>query len=157
MAETKMLKYRIPNDPIGNAYYRAGTRYEPGSVVRLPEGELAAGWTLVKGKPTPTARHAWKLIEDGKPEASDAAASELEGARKAREELKKQLEEQERLLAELEDAAGEQQAAAGAAEAEAPEEELEELEATDPTDEGQAEDPEKPKGKKKKRSKDQEV
>jgi hypothetical protein len=112
----KTIAYRIPAAPLGMAYYRKGTLYEPGSVVRLPADEVPPGWTRDEnGKLSPFKRnaktkkimpgkrhpHAWLeerpgLVKDL--EARDAKAS----AKEQLEELRKQLEEQERLVDELE-------------------------------------------------------
>lgn len=108
MASTAMKTYRIPTDPVGMAYYRQGTRYEPGQKVLLPADELAPGWRNVNGKPTPVERHAWKLLEAGKKEKSDEAVTALEAARAEQEELSKKLAEQERLVQELEATSGDQ-------------------------------------------------
>lgn len=101
MAEA-MRKYRIPTDPVGRPYYRAGTMYEPGQIVVLPAGELPPGWVPDEKAPRkmkPQARHAWldvdKVQKAEKLSRLEAAHAQIAEAQKAKEEA-------ERLLVELE-------------------------------------------------------
>jgi hypothetical protein len=116
----KTIAYRIPPSPVGNSYYRKGTLYEAGSVVRLPADEVPPGWTrredgtlcsfkknpktgkIMEGKRHP---HAWIEETPGLAQSLEARDAR-QAARDELADLEAQLAEKQRLLEELEEREG---------------------------------------------------